>query len=365
MSEYTLIPLTENDNQRMLDVLKASPINANGLSLYFDKSPNIFEIPHLKYFNGKHLGFIKDNELKGFGSLGYYDAMVKGNKETVFTFYNFYLLPEARGKKLPGLAVRELMKDVQSSGANYGIALTMRGNRAAESYIGRRADEGIPHSRVADDLIAKTIFFSKPLKNKTPYKVRNAVIEDVPVIVKLLQQEHQQRDFGLFFTEESFIDSLKKRQLTIENYYVALNKKAEIKGVCLAWDCNRFRRTKVFKYAAGFYPYLVTYQLLEKIFPMAPFPKKGESFNELTITDYAIAERDPEIMHALLSEIYYRHHKRHYHFINWASCGSDPLLKAAKGFWSKDIISNIIFASLDTNRDPVKMKLPYIDIAFL
>lgn len=364
MDNCKLKPLDKTFNKQMLSILAASPINANGLSLYFDKSPDIFEIPRMKYSAGEHLGFFIDDTLKGFGSLGYFDALVKGQEESVFTFYNFYLLPEARGKKIPYLAMKEFFSGLRGN-SNYGISITMKGNRSTESYIGRQDLDWMPRTRVIDELVVKSILFALPKKNETNYAIRNARMEDIPDIVRLLKVEHQQRDFGLVFREDAFQPTLEKRGLQIENYFVATDKREKIKGVCLAWDCSSFRRTKVLAFSSKFYPSLFAYKILEKIFPLAPFPKRGENFNELTITDYAVANRDPVIMHALLSEIYRRHHNREYHFMNWASCGSDDLLKAAKGFWHKNISSHIIFTSMDPARYSLKTQLPYIDIAFL
>jgi len=215
--------------------------------------------------------------------------------------------------------------------ANYGITITMKGNRQVESFIGNQVFDWMPKSRIIDELIVKSILFSLPKKNKTNYMVRNACLEDIPVIVKLLNNEYRQRDFGAIFREEDFQKSLDKRALKIEQYFVALDKKGAIKGVCLAWDCSSFRRTRVLQFSPDFYPVLYTYKILEKLLPMAPFPKEGECFNELTITDYAVADRNVVIMNALLSDIYYRNLNRKYHFMNFASCESDNLLSASKG----------------------------------
>lgn len=258
-----------------------------------------------------------------------------------------------------------MLQEVATTNANFGIALTMKGNRAAESYVGNRTAKGVPVSRVIDELVVNTLLFSKKLKSTGNYTIRNAVTEDIPAIVKLLSGEHRQRDFGLVFTEQGFIQSLAQRGLQIEDYYVAVNKRGETAGVALAWDCNHFRRTTVLRFGASFYPVLAAYQLMEQFMPMAPFPVAGTSFRELTITDCAVADRDPAIMNALLREIYHRHHNQTYHFMNWATCASDPLLKAAKGFWRKEIRSHIIFTSMDPERFNISTRLPYVDIAFL
>lgn len=365
MSSFDIRDIDERYNNEMLSIVKASPISANGLGLYFDKSPDIFNISRMKFSASEHLGFFMDEKLKGFGSLGYYDALVKGQSENIFSFYNFYLLPEARGKKIVEAASAEFFRRVKKSSANYGIAITLKGNRSVESYFNRNFNDTIPAVRVIHELVVKTILFSKRKRNNTSFKVRRAVINDIPAIVKLLHHEHQQRDFGMVFNEDLFISRLSDRKLQIGNYFVATNSAGVVKGVCLAWDCSSFRRTAVVQYSSRFYSTLVGYKVLAKIFPLAPFPKRGESFKELTITDYAVEERDPVIMHALLSEIYHQHNNRRYHFMNWASCGTDTLLNAAKDFWHKDIISHIIFTSMDPERLNIKTQLPYIDIAFI
>ncbi|HJW28915.1 MAG TPA: hypothetical protein VJ508_06645 [Saprospiraceae bacterium] len=364
MPDYTVRPVDKRYNREMLDILASCPIQANGLTLSFDKSPDIFSIPGMKYTASEHLGFFTDDILKGFGSLGYYEALIQGKQETVFTFYNFYALPEIRGTKITHTAAHDFFSWVRGK-SNYGVSITLKGNRATESYIGHRLYDWAPENRFADDLVVKSMLFALPKKNNTPYLVRNAREEDLPQIVTLLKQEHAHRDFGLLFSEDDFMPSLKKRGLQLEDYYVALNKKQEIIGVCLAWDCNSFRRTRVLEYNRKFYPTLLAYKALEKILPLTRFPAKGEAFRELTITDYAVVDRNPVIMHALLSEIYQRHHHRKYHFMNWASCASDPLLQAAKGFWHQNLTSNIIFASMDPGRFNISLRLPYIDIAFI
>jgi len=365
MDNCKVLPIDESYNREILSIAAASPIQAGGMSLYFDKSPDFFRISRMKYRLNEHIGFFIDDTLKGFGSLGYYDALVKGKQESVFTFYHFCLLPEARGKHIPELAVDRFFRLVRNNGAQFGIGITLKGNRPVESYFSRPLSEPVPPVRVVDELVVKTILFSKRRKNETAYRVRQAVMEDIPVIVRLLNEEHRQRDFGLIFNEDSFLPVLQDRQLQIGDYYVATDGRGAIKGVCLAWDCSSFRRTQVLQYSPRFYTTLLAYKALSGLLPMAPFPARGACFRELTITDYAVAERDPVIMHALLSEIYHRHHNRQYHFMNWASCGSDSLLQAASGFWYKQLSSHIIFTAMNPAQLNTEIRLPYIDIALI
>lgn len=348
----------------MLQIIDEAPIEANGLMLLFDKSPDIFEVSRLKYTKSEHLGFFKGGELVGFASLGYFPGTIEGKLQQLFSLYNFYLKPEARGRRFVERAMNTFFTKAREN-ANFGYAITLKGNRPIESYVKNRILKGMPPTRIIDDLVVKTILFSLPRKNSTNYSIRNARYEDIPDMVRLLNTEYKQRDFGHLFQEDTFSIELKNRGLVIENYYVAINSKGSMVGVCLAWDCSSFRRTKVIKYSANFYPALYGYKILEKILPMAPFPRNEECFSELTITDCAVAERNAAILHAMLSEIYYRNRNRKYHFMNVGSCASDRLLVATKGFWQMEIRSNIIFTSLNPDRFNYQPRLPYVDIALL
>lgn len=361
---FEILNIDESFNNQMLQIIKETPIEAGGLKLLFDKSPDLFHISRMKHSKSEHLGFFLKNEMVGFASLGFFPGFVDGELQQLVTFYNFYLKPEARGRGLVERAMKEFFARIGGQ-TNFGYSVTLKGNRPVEAYAGNHVLKWMPPTRIIDELVVKTILLSFPKKNKTSYNVRTARTEDIPEIARLLNAEFQQRDFAPEFPEETFLDSLEKRGLTIDNYFIALNPKGEVKGVCLAWDCSSFRRTKVIEYSSSFYPVLGAYKMLEKVFPMAPFPGKDVCFNELTLTDCAVSNRNPEIMHALLCEIYHRNLNRKYHFMNFASCAGDNLLQAAKGFWNKEIRSHIIFASIDPKRFGYQPKLPYIDIAFL
>lgn len=364
MESYTIQNLDPSCNTKMLSIIASSPIRANGLTLLFDKSPDLFTIPGLRYPESMHTGFFLGDELKGFASAGFYEAMVNGRPESVFMLFNFYLLPEARGRRLPEKAMQHFFLRAKGR-ADLGLAVIMKGNLQAESFIGRRGYPWMPVSRVIDDLVVKSLLFSVPMKNRTEYRVRNATINDVPEMVALLKEENAVRDFTTPVTQEGFLPSLERRGIQIENYYVAENRKGEIRGTCLEWDCSSFRRTRVLEYSPDFHSLLIGWKALSALFRMAPLPGKGGCFRELTITDYAASGRDVTVMHALLSEIYYRHLKQEYHFMNFGTCRSDPLLKSVSGFWGRNTVSGIVFTSLSEDRLSYTPHLPYIDIAYL
>jgi hypothetical protein len=366
MPSIEIIKIDESCNEDMLEILRSSPINAGGLSIYFDKEPNIFLQPKMKYFLANHSGLFIDGRLKGFGSVGYYDGLIGGCKEPVFYFHNFYVLPEARGHKFLYKSAIQLLSNNDCK-SRVGFSITMKGNKAAEHYFNYPAVENIFKVNVIDSLVVKNIIFSFPKKNTTRYKVRNATIEDVPEIVKLLKGEYSKRLFGNYVTIDNFLPAIEKRKgLEINNYFIAVDTAGKIVGVCAAWDCSAFRQTRVVQYSKKFWSDLLGYSILSSFLPMAPFPKKGQYFKELTLLDYAVEDRSPAIMHALLCGIYSFYIGKDFHYINWGSCGSDPLLEAAKGFWHKNTESSIVLiADQLKNIEEKDIRLPYVEIPFL
>lgn len=365
MRPYEIKNIDERYNSEMLQILQASPVKAGGLQICFDKQPDLFAQPAMKYFQAKHVGLFEDDRLKGFGSVGYYDAMVGGKEEPVFYYHNFYVLPEARGQNFVFRAGMHFLEDKHDKNVA-GFSIAMKGNKPVESYFSDPAVDDVMTVKVIDSLVIKNIIFTLPKKNETAYTVRQATIEDVPDIVRLLQGEYKQRLFGNVVTQENFLSSLQKKGLQVGNYFLALAPNGQIKGVCAAWDLSPFRQTRVVHYSKGFWPDLLGYKVLSSLLPMAPFPKKDECFRELTLFDSAVENRDLAVMHALLCGIYRFYHGQNFHYMNWGSCGSDPLLNAADGFWHRSTESSIVLIAHPSKQIADEaIRLPYVDIAFL
>jgi hypothetical protein len=188
-------------------------------------------------------------------------------------------------------------------------------------------------------------------------------------MVILLNEEHKDRLFGMIFSEQTFENYIAGRQgITINNYYVAEDRNGRICGVCAAWDCSPFKQNRVLDYGIRYLPTRIEYKVLSLFFNLPALPKKGDFFKDITITDYAVKNRDQGVMNALLRAIYDDYRKAGYHSMIWGSSADDPLLQASKGFFSQSVISNIILCGTRQELiedSAVSSYLPYIDIACL
>ncbi len=137
MSLYNIRPIDRNYNNEMLEILRSAPITTKNLTIYFDRQPDFFRLAETKYQPYFYYGFFRLEQLKGFGMIGYHQAMVNGMPETVFHLKDFYVLPDARGKGFGYRTTEQLFRDTHNRSV-VGYAVVMSGNRDPHSYIGHR-----------------------------------------------------------------------------------------------------------------------------------------------------------------------------------------------------------------------------------
>jgi len=370
MSLYQIEPIDRSYSSKMLEILHSAPINTDKITICFDRQPDFFRLSDIKYHPYFCYGFFRLNQLKGFGMIGYHDAMVSGTQETVFHLKDFYVSPEARGIGF-GLKVSEKLFKETYNNSTIGYAVVMKGNSDPLSYVDHRNPSFpfIPYSRIINQLDVRNIILTCPVRNKGKYYVRKAEKSDIPVIVNLLNKEHKERLFGNHYDIATFDKYLNERPgLTIDNYFMAIDRNGSLCGVCAAWDCSSFRQTRVLRYGKQFTAAKILYRFLSFLFRLTPLPAAGECFKDFIVTDYAVEDRDPEIMNALLRTVYNKYRKKGYQNMIWSSSADDPLLKASEGFFFQRLISNIILIStnpITIEKSEILNRLPYIDLPCL
>lgn len=124
-------------NQKMLAILKESPIESGGLTICFDREPDIFLIPELQSDQLRCVGFFKGDELLGFAMMAYKKVFVKRHPCSVMYFGNAYVKPEGRKQRFIFKAGEYFMQQAENN-SGLGYAVVMRGNKPAESYINKR-----------------------------------------------------------------------------------------------------------------------------------------------------------------------------------------------------------------------------------
>ncbi|HNW97693.1 MAG TPA: hypothetical protein PKK00_04690 [Bacteroidales bacterium] len=366
---YSFKEIGNEYNREMLELLHQSPIEAKNFSICFDREPDIFKMANLKYHPAEYTGFFKGSKLIGFALIGYYNAYVNGKPQKVFHFSNFFIQKDERKKFVFFKAFKVIYKNVFDN-SDLGYAVVLQGNKNAESLIGREntGNTNYPYSSIINTLDARSIMIMFRKKTDTAFHVRKATTADIDSIVELLQKEFSERIFAPYVDKQVFQDNLLSRpDFGIENYYVA-EKDDIIHGVCAAWDCGSFKQSRIIKYNSRFKVIKNIYSIMAALFGFTSLPKTSEAFKEVHITDYAVNERNPKIMKALLCKVYNDYRDLKYNTIIFGSYKNDELLKSVKGFINQSVLSNIIAISKNKNSFDEKnivAEKPYIDIALL
>jgi hypothetical protein len=370
MSIYHIEPLDRNYNTEILKIIQSSPNITDSLTVCFDRQPDFFRLAEIRYDPCFYYGYFRLNELKGLCGIGYHDAMVNGKPDTVFHMRDYYVAHESRGLGF-GLKVAEKFFRNTFKNTDTGYLVILSGNTASLGYIGHRneAFPFMPYSRTINQQDVRNIMIVWPVRRWWKYKIRKALLADIPDVVSLLNSEHRNRLFGKLYSADTFQNYLDKRPgLTLDNYYIATDRYDRPCGVCAAWDCHEFKQTRVLNYGRRIKLSKAAYRGLSVIFGLPSLPEPGQCFKDIALTDYAVRERNPEIMHALLKAIYIEARENGYQTILFGSSADDPVLKASKGFFFQRVISNIVLISRDRDKmEPgaVRNYLPYIDIPTL
>lgn len=335
MSLYHIEPLDRSHNGAMLDILRSSPVTTKNLTVCFDRQPDIFTLAAIKYNPHYYYGFFRGESLRGFVMIGYHDAYVNASLQTVFHLKDMHVLPDARGKGFGYKNTEQLFRETYKQTV-LGYGIMMVGNRESHHYVGHRnpAFPYIPWSRIINHLDVRNILLTWPVRKSGDYDIRPAGIQDIPVIVELLNREHRNRLFGNQYSEDTFQEYLAACPgLDIGDYYLAFDRKGNPAGVCAAWDCTSFRQTRVLRYGRRFLPARIAYRAMGALLHLPPLPSPEGVFKDFFITDYAVRDRDPAIMNALLRKAYMDFRKKGYQNMIWGSSADDPLLRASGGFF--------------------------------
>ena len=344
--DYRLRVLDEGWNRRLLELARISPVTTDQIKIHFDRSPDIFTIPRLTSFKYRCLGLFKQDNLVGYAIASYQRRYIDGEAADVLYLGNMHVIERGLGKVfLEKLSQRYRRVVPESTEVEYLYAYVIGKNIPAMKLV----EAGHLQSGAIGEIVMDTIFLIIPKRLSTKYSVRFARREDMDAIVSLLAREHQSRFLAPVFDREIFLENLSQRpNFSIENYVVALEND-QIVGACSAWDMTSFKRNRVLAYGRKLSLIRFVYNLAALLFGSRRLPKSGETFRDITIAEYAVRDRDPEIMEALLRFLYRHYRNRGFQSLIFGSSIDDPLLKATETFITNRVTSNVILASHEGN----------------
>jgi len=345
-SGYKVKGLDESWNDRFLEMSRLAPVKAEKISIHFDRSPDIFTIPKITSTQNVPLGLFHDDRLVGCAIASYQKRYINGTVMDVIYLGNMHVTEKGAGRIfLKKLSERVVQKIKDRPEVKYLYAYVMDRNRPAVKL----ARLGELDSQSVGTISMCTLFTIKPIALDSEYSVRKAKMADVDQIVALLSNEFRQQWLAPEMSKEQFLQNLKNRQdVGIENYYLAI-KNNEIIGTCLAWDMTSFKKNRIRFHGFRMCLLRFGYDLVARLTGSPPMPKTGEAFKDVTIAEYAVRNRDPKIMEALLRFVYRDYRKKGFQTIIFGCDFTDPIKQATSPFISKEVRSSVILAPLQKN----------------
>jgi hypothetical protein len=366
--QYTIREIGMQWNDKMLDIIDRSPIEAGGLKLVLDRRPDVFALPEIVSEKINCAGIFRGDELIGFSMMLHEYLHLKGRVCRVLYFGNLVVDPSARGMgflfRLPEYYRKDLMEN-----EGIGYTIIMEGNVSALNLLDRYHPRfpDIPYTRMFGKYFVENIILAMPVRRNSSYQVRKAVMDDLDILSDLFMQEYRMRLFGPHYTSENIrsrLDTLPG--FSISNYYLA-EKQGKILGVCCAWDSEPLKRNRVVTFSKGFGRTAFLLNLFSRILNFARMPKKGESFKSVTITDYSVPGNDPGVLLALIKEVYREYRKKKYHTLLLGHPSMAYVKEALRPFLTRSVSSNIILFS--KNKDQLEAFTddapPFVDMLHL
>jgi hypothetical protein len=355
-------------NAHMLSLVRKNPIEANGLKLVFDRTPDIFLMPRLRSAKLRCAGFFIEKELVGFAMLLYKEGYVKGVPRSVLYFGNLFIASRARGRVFLYRMSDFFLKDLTGRDS-FGHAVILKGNTAASRLVNRFHVRfpHMPHSRVIGEWQVRNILLPVYVRSKSPYVVRHAIPSDIDSIAAFLNKDYRHRLFGPVISKDYILNLLEHLPgFDISNYYIAEDQE-EIVGVCCAWDMSPVKKNYVLGYNRTFKWVRRLVNAVAWCSGYPGFPSEGEPFRDVTITDYGVKDRNPEILKALLLKVYREYRNKKYHLMIIGHAAQDPLRKATSCFASQSVVSEIhIFSKSKEMIDEFDDRsYPWIDMTLL
>ncbi|WP_069130934.1 hypothetical protein [Rhodohalobacter halophilus] len=343
LSCYEVKGLPESWNDRFLEISRQSPVKTDKISIHFDRSPDIFSIPNMLSYKVVPLGLFCRKKLIGIAIASYQKRFIRGVITDVIYLGNMHVIQKGTGHIfLKKLGERVAYKVKNRPEVKYLYGYVMQDNRPGE----RIAKLGELESKLCGSISMLTLLTLKPMALSSKYTIRNASLADVEQIVSLLANEFMNLFLAPVMNREIFLSNLQNRPgVKIEDYYLAL-KNGEIVGACLAWDMTTIKKNRI-KFR-GFKMNFVhkAYNLIARFNGSAKLPEPGEPFRDVTIAEYALADRDPEIMEALLRSVYIDYRQRGFHSIIFGCSSENPIRQATKPFLSREVRSGVVIAPM-------------------
>lgn len=286
-----LRPYTDEDNEALLEIEKLCPQGNDKIAETMDKSPDAIARYSL-YDNWKV--FVAEEENKIVGWIGWtLKQDIDGKKYAYIT--EVIVHPDFQKKGIGTELIKKVEKDLIYNGASYAYSYVFEANDAASAMFKKNGYTIIEESQT------QALFIYKRASVSYDYSIRLVEMDDIPHIVKILNDLYEGWSHFVPFTPESFLLHMKNVPgYGMDKLWVALSGN-NIVACAGLWDLAPLARMYYTKEPASMKVLGTLLHFLSHIISVPKFPAENQLFTYHTLVDFAFVPEFSSAMKNLMS----------------------------------------------------------------
>ena len=330
---------TREDNAAVLELFGAVPMEGE-LVLATQRTPDFFRLYEMQRGEAELWVHEVEGGLDGMGAFLVRDGWLEGRPCRVGYLGDLRTRFSGRRHRAVSRFYGPLLEEVSERlGVEAFLTAVMATNAAAlQALVKRKARRTAqPHYALLRRFAAVSVHFTRRRAPRPGrYQVRRATAEDVPAMAALLDADHRGRPFGYRYDEGELQHRLERWPgLGVEGSYLAFDGGGRLVGCTSVWDPDAVKRYRVMGYRGSMRWVKWGYDALATVLRAPRLPAPGQDFRYFYLCNTSITGEDPEILRALVEQVYADHHGRGYHFFSLYLDEEDPLAPALDGFFQR------------------------------
>jgi len=284
---------------------------------------------------------IEDNRIVGSTACALRSAMVNAKEEKVGHVFQTFVGPDYRGRRIAGQMHQVREEYLRQQKAALGYSLIIEGNIPSMHYVSR---EGFQRHRI---LVMPGLAVFKEMPVGSGYKIRVAVIDDLPAVAGLLNEAWQDCELYEPKSAEGLQQFITRTPgYDFDNLFL-LEEDGNILACLGFWDWSQVMKITVERLNAKMKLVKLFTDVARFFRPMPSLPRTGELIKQIMLTP--IGFKHPKYLAPLLKHINNLARQRGIGYIYCVCEQGHPLLSSLRGFIRIDTAIHVYIKYLREN----------------
>jgi len=368
LSDYSFDLATPADDASIRKLLRESPVPGQ-LDLTYEREPDYFLGASIQGKISQTLvaRHQESGEVAGLATRSVRPRFVNGEVEDVGYIGQLLVAADHRGRGLATPLLRRLHELHQDGAATGYLTTLLEGEMHAEALPAERDGEHHPVYHPLDQLLSLALVVRRPQQLfASTFEVLGGDEVGLDEIVAFLQTEGRRRQFFPVYSEEEFTGAA-TRDFNIADFAVACQG-SQILGVLGLWDQSQYKQTVVRAYGETLRRIRAVYDAGAKVLGAQPLTRIGRPIHFAYASFACVAEDDPAVFGALLTQIHNTATERDFAFVMLELAARDPLLATAKKWIHIPYTSTLATLCRPGDeewRAKLDGRVPYVEVATL